>query len=234
MSYCVNCGVELAEYIRKCPLCSTEVLNPNQPYDFNSTPPYPEYDRMPKHKVSYKLILGIIAIIFLLPVAVCLVADLSYDGIFEWSGYVIASLFAVYTVISSAFTVHGVSPILEQIFDYAAILLLLVYLEEQSGGKWFLSFALPLLCAVAVSTIFLTFLIKVLNKRVLTVVSIGSFASGIICVISDILIKYNFYDNISIGWSLYPFISLIIIGSILLFIDNNKFIKRRLEKKFFV
>ena len=33
MSYCVNCGVELADSERRCPLCHTEVHNPRQPYD---------------------------------------------------------------------------------------------------------------------------------------------------------------------------------------------------------
>ncbi len=234
MSYCVNCGVELAEYIKKCPLCSTEVINPNQPYDFSSAPLYPEYEVVPKQKISPKLILGIVGIIFMLPSALCLVADLSYDGLFGWSGYVVASLFAVYTFIASALSVHKESLFLEQIFDYMAILLLMVYVEEQSGGKWFLTFALPLLCAFAATTLTLTFLVKVLNKRILTVISIGSFSVAVTCVLSDLLIKYNFYSLMSIGWSLYPFISLVIIGSVLLFIDNNKYIKRRLEKKFFI
>ncbi len=234
MSYCVNCGVELAEYIKKCPLCLTEVINPNQPYDFASAPPYPEYDPMPKQKIGPKMILGIIAVIFMLPIAVCTAADITYDGTFTWSGYVIASLFAVYTVIASALTVHKESVLLEQIFDYMAILLLLVYIEEQCAVKWFIPFALPLLCSTAIATLSLSFLIKVLNKRALTVISIGFLYLGLLSVICDILIKYNFFYNIAVGWSLYPFISCVIIGSVLLFIDNNKYIKRRLEKKFFV
>ncbi len=234
MSYCVNCGVELAEYIKKCPLCATEIINPNQPYDFASAPPYPEYEPTPKQKTSPKIILGILAIIFILPIAVCLVADLTYDKIFGWSGYVIASVFAVYTVTASALTVRKESWLLEQIFDYMAILLLLVYVEKQCSGNWLLPFALPLLCSIALTTLFITFLIKVLNKRALTVISYTSFLGGVICVICDLLIKYNFYNILSIGWSLYPFISLVIIGAVLLFIDNNKYIRNRLEKKFFI
>lgn len=33
MSYCVNCGVELESSIKKCPLCETPVLNPNELQD---------------------------------------------------------------------------------------------------------------------------------------------------------------------------------------------------------
>ncbi len=233
MSYCVNCGVELAEYIKKCPLCSTEVHNPNRPYDFASTPPYPEYYPVPKHKIDPKSLLAILAIILMLPIAVCLLADLS-DGMFGWSGYVIAALFTVYTIIASALIVHKESIFLEQIFDYMAILLLLVYVEEQCSVKWFLPFALPLLISLAVSTLLIAFLVKVLNKRALTVISIGFIISGVLCIIFDLLIKFNFYNSISLGWSLYPFISLLILGTALIFIDNNRYIKRRLEKKFFI
>ena len=31
MSYCVHCGVELADCEPKCPLCGTEVLDPKAP-----------------------------------------------------------------------------------------------------------------------------------------------------------------------------------------------------------
>ena len=30
MSYCVNCGVELEPSLKKCPLCNTPVINPNE------------------------------------------------------------------------------------------------------------------------------------------------------------------------------------------------------------
>ena len=30
MSYCVNCGVELQKSEPRCPLCGTEVINPNE------------------------------------------------------------------------------------------------------------------------------------------------------------------------------------------------------------
>ena len=31
MSYCVNCGVELARCEKKCPLCGVEAVNPASP-----------------------------------------------------------------------------------------------------------------------------------------------------------------------------------------------------------
>ncbi len=234
MSYCVNCGVELAEYIKKCPLCSTEVINPNEPYDFAKEPPYPEYQPIALQKLSPKIILGVIAIIFMLPISICVIADFSLNSTLDWSGYVVSSLFAVFTVIASALLVHSESRILEQVFDYMAILLLVVYIETQSGGSWFLTFALPLLIYMAVMTILITFVSGIFSNSSLTPLAMSIILIGIYTVLIDILINYNFFDRISVHWSLYSFISLTVIGTILLFIDNNKPLKRRLEKKFFI
>ena len=41
MSYCVNCGVELNSNEKRCPLCSTPVINPNIDNKQMDLPPYP-------------------------------------------------------------------------------------------------------------------------------------------------------------------------------------------------
>ena len=41
MSYCVNCGVELQKSEPRCPLCGTEVVNPNELKEEKPIRPYP-------------------------------------------------------------------------------------------------------------------------------------------------------------------------------------------------
>lgn len=41
MSYCVNCGVELDPSLKKCPLCNTPVINPNELEELTYEPPFP-------------------------------------------------------------------------------------------------------------------------------------------------------------------------------------------------
>jgi len=41
MSYCVHCGVELDPSLKKCPLCNTPVLDPNNIPYFEASSPYP-------------------------------------------------------------------------------------------------------------------------------------------------------------------------------------------------
>ena len=41
MSYCVHCGVELADSEKRCPLCHTRVVDPASPDAGQGRPPYP-------------------------------------------------------------------------------------------------------------------------------------------------------------------------------------------------
>lgn len=234
MSYCVNCGVELADYIKKCPLCNTEVINPNEPYDFTNEPPYPEYHPKVPQKISSKTVLTILAIIFMLPLSVCVIADFTINKNVTWSGYVIAAIIFIFTVISSALVAHKESLLLEQLFDYMALLLLLVYIDSQTSGGWFVTFGLPVVGLIAILTFGMTIAHKVFNTPALSIAGIFFLLSGIITIACDLLINVNFFDKLSVGWSLYSFSSLMIIGVALIFIDKNKQIKRWLEKKFFI
>ena len=42
MSYCVNCGVELCDSAKECPLCNTPVINPRKPGQGQGISPFPE------------------------------------------------------------------------------------------------------------------------------------------------------------------------------------------------
>ena len=42
MSYCVNCGVELEHSLKECPLCNTQVINPNENAELPMNSPFPK------------------------------------------------------------------------------------------------------------------------------------------------------------------------------------------------
>ena len=42
MSYCVNCGVRLDASLKKCPLCNTPVIHPNETAVPTSPSPFPD------------------------------------------------------------------------------------------------------------------------------------------------------------------------------------------------
>ena len=75
MSYCVNCGVELAETEKKCPLCDTEVINPHSPWKEPEDPPFPTNYEVAK-PVNRGKVATFIAILLLIPILLLCLATL--------------------------------------------------------------------------------------------------------------------------------------------------------------
>lgn len=234
MSYCVNCGVELADYIKKCPLCNTEVQNPNKPYDPQSETDYPETMIKAKNKISPYSVLALLAMIFLLPTIVCLLIDINMDPLITWSGYVISALLLLYTLIAIALLSKGIPIIISELLAIFAITLFTAYINHMTGGDWFLAFGLPIIAAFGLCLISMTIADKLLRITVLGKIAFSFMLSGVFAILIEILISYNFYASIRLSWSMYPLAVLLICGTILLYIDKNIALKRKLTKRFFL
>ena len=84
MSYCVNCGVELADSEKYCPLCHTEVINPRSPYKEPSEFPYPrQIERIASH-IDRRFFASISTFILLLPAFITILCDLLTDASLNW------------------------------------------------------------------------------------------------------------------------------------------------------
>ncbi len=88
MSYCVECGVELAEYHKKCPLCDTPVLNPNRSFDFSKND-YPVFKKhhstVNRRKVARGLTGFILSMCFLMAGMIPMIIDLHSNSTITWS-----------------------------------------------------------------------------------------------------------------------------------------------------
>ena len=94
--YCIECGVKLGDAEKKCPLCNTEVCNPNYVHRHGKAL-YPS-KKLPEKTARSKALNGAVIILFLIPLFVCFAADLQLDGRLEWSGFVAGALLLSYTV----------------------------------------------------------------------------------------------------------------------------------------
>ena len=100
MSYCVNCGVKLETSLKKCPLCNTPVINPNeqQPIKPASRPPFPA-DRGQMEVVKRK---DLAILIFVTLSAIALVSGMLNLFVFNttnlWSLYVIGGCLLLYVI----------------------------------------------------------------------------------------------------------------------------------------
>ena len=89
MSYCVKCGVELADSERVCPLCGTRVFHPDLPCG-QGEPPYPPAHHPRHEEVSRIGVLFVISVCMLLPAVITVLCDWRINGTIVWSGFAAA------------------------------------------------------------------------------------------------------------------------------------------------
>ena len=228
--YCVKCGVKLEDTELKCPLCGTAVYHPDIEREA-AEPLYPK-DKMPDVRHKSKTLCGAILILFIVPLLVCLHADMSFDRNIEWCGYVLCSLAVAYVVFALPMWFKKPNPVIFVPCDFAALALLLLYIDIATGGKWFLTFALPITVAVALITCTLVTLLRYVRRGVLYIVGGSTLAVGLLMPLIEFLLYVNFGLDF-IGWSIYPMMVIFTAGALLIYIAISRSAREILKRKLF-
>ncbi len=228
--YCIKCGVKLAETEKKCPLCNTTVCHP----DFKQTAQRPLYpsNKLPKNNSGSQALNGAVIILFLIPLLVCLFADLSLDGKIEWFGYVAGALAVSYVAFVLPLWFKKPNPVIFVPCNFIAIALYLLYISLATGGRWFLRFAFPVVGGIGLITCTVVTLIYYLRRGILYILGGAFMALGVFILLVEFLIKIAFGLHF-IGWSIYPLVVLFLFGSLLIYFAINRSAREMIERKLF-
>lgn len=228
--YCIKCGVGLSDTEKKCPLCGTEVYHPNIKREY-AEPHYPENKRPPK-TAKPNAVNGAVLILFFIPLALTFLADLQSNGTLTWFGYVAGALLLAYTLIALPHWFSKPNPVIFAPCDFAATALYLLYINMETGGHWFLTFAFPLTSCIGVIVCTVVTLIRYIKKGRLYIFGGASMALGGTMILMEGLIDLTFGKTFS-GWSFYPFAVLFILGGALIFLAINSSAREAMERKLF-
>lgn len=230
--YCVNCGVKLADTEKICPLCQTSVFHPDIQRP-EAEPLYPE-NRLPAPQVSSRGAQIIATAVFLLPMLICLQCDLLINRHLTWSGYVLGGLMTAYVIFVLPQWFRQPDPVIFCPVDFAAIGLLLLYINFATGGSWFLSFAFPVVGFMGLLVTAVTALLRYIRRGKLYIFGGALLALGAFMPLMEYLLCLTFAPIRFLGWSLYPMIVLAILGGTLIFLAINRRAREKMEKKFFI
>lgn len=229
--YCIKCGVRLADTEKACPLCGTKVYHPDlkQP---DAMPLYPESTetQMPINRWSIMLI---VTILYLLPISICLVCDLSISGTIDWSGYVIGSLLIFYTAFLMPRWFDHPNPVIFAPATFGAIALFLLYINWNTHGNWFLTFALPITAALGLLITALITLTRYIRRGRLYIFGGFTVGLGLFCVLIEVLLHITFGLPGFGTWSLYPMVTLGLLGLAMIVTAIFPPMREALKKKFF-
>lgn len=231
MSYCVNCGVELEASLRKCPLCHTPVINPNELNKKIPVSPYPT-DKGQVEVVKRKD-LGILMSVVLTATGVtCLLLNLLVFNSSRWSLIVIGSCLCLF-VFSFPAIFYSKTPIylslLADGISVAVYLFLITFLTDSNA--WFWQMGLPIVVMLTLLAELFPLLanfvpLTVLSCALCIFVEIPAF-----CVSLELLIRRILERPYRITWSAVVLTVCVIIDIALITILAKKRLRNEVRRR---
>lgn len=229
--YCVKCGVKLADSETRCPLCGTVVYHPELPHP-EAEPPYPPFQgrEYVPNPSSWRLVVTLGA---LLAAILCIVVNITTAGHVTWGGFAAGGIGLGYLLLLLPFLFERPMPEVLLPLDLAGLLGYLLYIDLKTGGRWFLSFAFPVVGILGLLVIAVVVLCRHLRRGRLFV------ASGMFFFLSGFMMLLELFQVITFGgemfrWSLYPTGALGAIAIFLLLAALIRPLRDALHRKFFL
>ena len=116
---------------------------------------------------------------------------------------------------------------------FAAITAYLLYIDLHNGGHWFFPFALPLMAGLCIIFTALIALLHYLRKGKLFIFGGCAVALGLFMPVVEFL-AIRTLERTPAGWSIYPFVALVLLGGYLIFLGICRPARESMERKFFI
>lgn len=233
MSYCVNCGVELADSEKRCPLCHVEVVNPQKPWEESPERPYSRHVDTIMKRIDRSYLATLMGLILTIPCVITVLLDiLSGDGL-SWSAYVVGAITVLFVCALLPLYFKRYHTVLFLSADCAAVLLYLLFIERMNGGSWFLGLGLPLTAAASVCILVPALLFTKLKPSVLIRIGIVLFAVGLYVVATELVISLNDSGMVRLVWSWYALIPCAVLGVVAMVLERRKKLKESIRRRLF-
>lgn len=225
--YCIKCGVELADSEKKCPLCHTPVYFPG--YVPGDERPYPEFKK--PEAVNPRGIYFIISFVCLISAVISFICDINLGDGVTWTGYAVGGIFVFYVLFILPGWFKKYNPAIFIPSAFLAVGVYLAHINYTTGGRWFLTFALPVAGMATVILTTLTTLIYYLKRGYLYTFGGAFILAGMCCPAIETLAIVTFKTEV-LAWSYYPLIALSLIGIMLIVIAIVKPLRESLCRIF--
>lgn len=233
MSYCVNCGVELAPSEKSCPLCHVEVINPAVPWQEPASRPYPRRADKIIEQVNRSYGAGLASLFLLIPTVITLLVDLLTNGHVAWSSYVAGGCFLAFVVILVPLLFKKPNAYICIGLDALALLAYLGFIAAADGKGWFGRLAFPIVLAAALFSVF--FVAMVRHKKWPFLIRAGSvfLAAALLCVALDVIINWFGLGSFRLLWSPYAAAPCVICGVMLFFTERHQNLRETIRRRLF-
>ena len=235
MSYCVNCGVELQKSEPRCPLCGTEVLNPNELHEEKPIRPYPAHVEHLDKSIDRRYIASFISLLLLIPLFTAMLANVLVSKQLTWSYIVLGGELVLFTVFLLPM-ITRIPKVLYMVIDTVSVsvLLLLIRVLTKSSWDWFLLLGLPITMLTALMCWFFSLMASPKCRiPVLVRFTFALACVGLLVVAIEFFIGLFRHIIIWPTWSLYVLFPCLVLASSLLILNRRARVKEEIRKRFY-
>lgn len=223
MEYCKNCGVELEEHMKVCPLCNESAQDTGKPEvagsktDAGITEMYPKFDRL-THKQQHKFFWELSGLILIAEIIITALIDFIINKSITWSKYSITvSLVMLVNITLFTFLWQRKLLLILLSFLSTSVLLILLDLYNQNIG-WGIQLGIPLLFSFYFWVILLMMVTKYTKQRGLNILAYYFLAVGFFTLCVDGIISLYKTDVLQVQWSIIVIVCAVPISAILMYI----------------
>lgn len=239
MSYCVECGVKLAESEAVCPLCNTKVVNPNHTSgDLTADRPYPSNIQHQINGLNRRELAWVVMLFLLIPVGATAVIDLLTGALpfaLNWSLIVIGAgaMLGVWVLVPLFF--RSISPYLLLSVDFLAIAGFLAVIAVYVGSwDWCLRLGIPITLCTGLMACAVMAAIRAKRLRPLTKAALVFITLGVYIMALELIIDYAVYGILAIRWSIYAVVPLLFLSLLFFYISRKPRLMDELRRRLFV
>lgn len=235
MSYCVNCGVELETSIKKCPLCNTIVINPNDlqadMMTGNGDLPFP--DKVGVVEPIKRKDLAVVMTVILSCTAIsCLLLNYLMWKPNQWSLLVLGFCGLLWVMIVPPLLIRnmrkGIMMLLNGVTVCIYIALIGIFTDS---SEWVVDLGIPItLIVLALVEIFLTAAKYRRSFAILTCLFFMEIA--VLCISIELLVDHAFHQPLGIGWSAIVLTVCTVITVTLATMFSRRRVRNEIKRRF--
>lgn len=232
MSYCVNCGVKLAETEAKCPLCDTPVVNPREPDVGKGPGAYADtVEYIALQHIDRRYLGKLLVVLVAACMAILVLCDLLTLGAVTWFRYAVIA--GVYLICSFGFLYAKSMYLAISLWTVGNLFLLGTIAWLTDGMPWFYYLAAPLALAAGLYLLFCLWSLKK-KKNLLRNTGFCLLICGIALIGIEILTDLHMYDAVSLFWSIYAMLPVTALSIFLIAISFNKRLLDQIRRRVFL
>lgn len=232
MSYCVHCGVELADRENTCPLCGTPVLDPNRG-PTREAMPEDKLEKTPR-RLNRRFVVLLVSAILLVPFIVTfIVGQVLHLGL-TWPAFVIGAEICFWVFFVLPFLVR-LSPLETVLTDTATAALYLLFIAYLTGGlSWYLPLALPITLLAGITAAVTVLIVTKHDITRLSAVAWSFVSISFLPGLIDMTVAHFRSGSFLPTWGWFATVPMLVLGTVLVVISHSARMTEWIRRKMFI